>query len=188
MCTNPIVFSRHGQFLIACLDLGDLLLCWLKRFRRWNLLALGFRWRFRFWLRRFNLLPRRFAAFTLTEFFRTRFAGRSRSRTSRRATCHWRARTRCFGIRKTHTTTYAVGSRAPIIVVAIPARASISSLTRIATASFFAIPTRTAVPASFFISPIIAWRGGGRQLRTYRLIRLAYLDVILRVKPMACSA
>ena len=199
LCTNPIVFSWHGQFLIACLDLGDLLLCRLKRFRRWNLLAFWLWWRFRFWLWRFCLLPSRF---TSAELLWTRFTRSAWARTSMGSTRHWLAWTWCLSVRKAHATAYTVRRPAAVVVLAIAARTSISSLTVIAgsAAGSFAIATRASTAlfaiitraarsgASRPAAPVIAWWWGGRQLRTYRLIWLAYLDVILRVKPMACSA
>src|SRR6266567_6619326 len=44
LCADAVELGGYSQFQVTCLDLGDLLRCWLERLRRWNLLTLGCSW------------------------------------------------------------------------------------------------------------------------------------------------
>src|SRR5260370_30678745 len=123
LCANAVELGRYGQFLVARLDLGNLLFRRLKRRWRWNLLPLGLRRRHRFGLWCFLLLIGRLVAttFILTLFTRACWPGTPRSA----GAWHWLARSLCVSIRNAHTTSYAVGSRAAIIALAITAGAMV---------------------------------------------------------------
>src|SRR5436309_6858353 len=104
LCANAVELGWYGQFLVARLDLGNLLFCWLERRWRWNLLPLGLRRRLRFGLWCFLLLTSRLAAraFIRALFTRARWPGTPGSA----GAWHWLARPLGVSVRNAHATSY----------------------------------------------------------------------------------